>query len=218
MTSSPTPTPLRRSRLYPACSQVAPPNRRVQARIGVDQGRPAAPAHPARDAALARPLQETRSRRARVRQAQERMGARAAPSGAHRARPATRRPDDPRQAVVRSRQSASRANRGRSASAPLDEEEAQGQQRHQYDDANRDLAGRGGEDQARHDQREKRAIRNMAANARTATTAAPGIAWLARTRAAISMANATTCPPAERRSMSPSLLAWSFASRFARPS
>ena len=39
-----------------AARQVALPDRRVQARVGLDQGRPAAPADPARDAALEGPL------------------------------------------------------------------------------------------------------------------------------------------------------------------
>ena len=54
------------------------PTGEVPARIGLGQGRPAAPADPARDSALAGPLPGPRVGRARVRQAQERMGARAA--------------------------------------------------------------------------------------------------------------------------------------------
>jgi len=54
--------------------EVALPDRGVQARVGVGQGRPPAPAHPTPHEAVARPLQQPWSRRARVRSAQARMG------------------------------------------------------------------------------------------------------------------------------------------------
>ena len=53
--------------------EVALPGRRVQARLGVDQGGPAAPAHPARHRPVEVPLQEADRRGARVRPAQERL-------------------------------------------------------------------------------------------------------------------------------------------------
>src|SRR5213078_4736631 len=94
-----------------AGDKVALSDWRVSARVAVDQGRPSAPADPARDAALARPLQAARRSRARVRQAQARMGARTAARPWLGACPAARRLDDPRQALLRARPSASGAAR-----------------------------------------------------------------------------------------------------------
>src|SRR2546423_5482596 len=54
--------------------QRAVPERGVPARLPLDQGGPPAPADPARDAALARAPPGPRGSRARVRQAQERVG------------------------------------------------------------------------------------------------------------------------------------------------
>jgi hypothetical protein len=61
------PVALRRSRRQARREQVALPDRRLQARVGLDQGLPAAPADPARDARLHRPLPSPRFRRAGVR-------------------------------------------------------------------------------------------------------------------------------------------------------
>ena len=67
---------------------------------------------PARDAALAAPLPGPRRCRARVRAVEERMEPGAAARAGHRAGAATRRPDHPRQALLRARQSAGSIARG----------------------------------------------------------------------------------------------------------
>src|ERR1022692_3990511 len=62
---------------YAQGNQVALPNRRVQARVRVGQGRQAAPPDPARDAALEGRVLRASVGRARVRPLEERMGSRA---------------------------------------------------------------------------------------------------------------------------------------------
>lgn len=66
---------VRRDRLQAPRDEVALPHRRVQARLALGQGRPAAPADPARDGAVTQALPLARSRRARVRPVEARMGA-----------------------------------------------------------------------------------------------------------------------------------------------
>jgi hypothetical protein len=89
---------IRRSRLPAQGDQVALPDRRMQARLGVDQGRPPAPADPARDSPLDRPLPRRAAVGARARSPQERVGAVTAPRPWLGSGPAARRPDDRRQA------------------------------------------------------------------------------------------------------------------------
>ena len=93
------------------------PDRRVQARLSVDQGFPAAPADPARDAPLSQALPGPRRRRARVRPSQGRLGACSAARPWTGSGSAARRPDHPREALVRAQSSARRADRGLAQSA-----------------------------------------------------------------------------------------------------
>jgi hypothetical protein len=88
---------VRRSRLPAQRDQVALPDRRVPARLPLDQGRPAAPAHPAQFQPLGCPVPGPRRRRARVRAAQERVGVGSASRPWSGSDAAARRPDDPRQ-------------------------------------------------------------------------------------------------------------------------
>jgi hypothetical protein len=101
----------RRGRLQAPRDEVALPDRRVLPRVTVDQGRPAAPAHPARVGAVAEALPLARRGRARVRAAEARMGA-ATPACPWVGAGATaRRPDDPRQARLRAQPGARHAAR-----------------------------------------------------------------------------------------------------------
>jgi hypothetical protein len=69
---------VRRDGLQAQGDQMALPHGRVQARLALGEGRPAAPAHPAPHGAVAQALQQPWRYRAGVRQAQARMGAVAA--------------------------------------------------------------------------------------------------------------------------------------------
>src|SRR5207253_2215131 len=88
--------------------EVALPDRRVRARVEVDQGVPPRPARPPLDPPLARPLPWTRRRGTRIREAQERLRARAAPHARPRPRPAARRPRHARAARAGARPRPSR--------------------------------------------------------------------------------------------------------------
>jgi hypothetical protein len=93
-------------------SPEAMPDRRVQARLSVDQGFPAAPADPARDAPLSQALPGPRRRRARVRPCQGRLGACSAACPWTGSGQAARRPDDPRRARLRAQPNATSTGRG----------------------------------------------------------------------------------------------------------
>jgi hypothetical protein len=93
-------------------SPEAMPDRRVQARLSVDQGFPAAPADPARDAPLSQALPGRRRRRARVRPSQGRLGACSAARPWTGSGQAARRPDDPRRARLRAQPNATSTGRG----------------------------------------------------------------------------------------------------------
>jgi hypothetical protein len=99
-------------RLRARREQVALADRRVQARVGLDQGQPPAPADPARDAPLRGSLPSPRRCRARVRTPEERVGARAASRPWAGSGSAARRSDDPRQARLRAQSGASGSARG----------------------------------------------------------------------------------------------------------
>src|SRR5205085_4801984 len=81
---------VRGRRFQAACYKVALSDRRLGPRVCLGEGIAAAPAHPARVRTEREALPQPWRGRARVRQAQERMGARTAPRAPVGARPATR--------------------------------------------------------------------------------------------------------------------------------
>src|SRR5205807_4873872 len=99
---------VRERELQAARYTMALPDRRIPAEVQVGQGRPAAPARPTRDEAVAVALPWPRVGRARVRTLEARVRARAAPHSRAREGRAPRRPRDARAPQSGARPSASR--------------------------------------------------------------------------------------------------------------